>query len=196
MLASITPLGERGRQARWAITMAAFVIGSVAAGCGAGALAGTMGAVVLPSSFGTRQRLAILALVALVALAVDGGPFAVPGPRRQVNERWLDEYRGWVYGVGFGAQLGLGVSTVVSSAATYLMLIAALLTGSVSGGVLIAGCFGAVRGLTLLAGAHVRTPGQLLVLHARLRRWRAPAERLGLVTLTAILALAVAGSLG
>ena len=58
----------------------------------------------------------------------------VPGPRRQVNERWLDEYRGWVYGLGFGAQLGLGVTTIVTSAATYVALFAALLSGTPAAG--------------------------------------------------------------
>src|SRR5439155_453196 len=32
MLASITPLGERGRNATWSITVTAFVIGAIAAG--------------------------------------------------------------------------------------------------------------------------------------------------------------------
>ena len=76
----------------------------------------------------------MLAAVLLIALAVDLRPGAAPGPRRQVNERWLDEYRGWVYGAGFGAQLGIGVTTVVTSAATYAALLAALLAGSAAGG--------------------------------------------------------------
>ena len=46
-------------------------------------------------------------------LAVDLSNRTVPGPRRQVDERWLDRYRGWVYGVGYGSQLGLGIVTVV-----------------------------------------------------------------------------------
>ena len=65
----------------------------------------------------SASRLAAAVLLELL-------PGRMPGPRRQVNERWLDEYRGWVYGLGFGAQLGLGVSTVVSSAATYVAIIA------------------------------------------------------------------------
>jgi hypothetical protein len=31
-----------------------------------------------------------------------------PSWQRQVDERWLTTYRGWVYGAGFGFQLGAG----------------------------------------------------------------------------------------
>ena len=89
-------------------------------------------------------------------------PQAAPGPRRQVNERWLDEYRGWVYGLGFGAQLGLGVTTVITSAATYVGA-AGRRPERVAGA--RCGhrrrCSALVRGLTPLAAARVRTPPQL-----------------------------------
>ena len=48
-------------------------------------------------------------------------------PAGRSTSAGCDEFRGWVYGLGYGAQLGLGVSTVVSSAATYVALLAALL---------------------------------------------------------------------
>src|SRR5436309_5847921 len=151
MLASITPLGERGRQAHWGITVTAFLLGATAAGALAGVVAAAIGAALLPSTFGTHARLAVLAAVVLVAIILDLMPSRVPGPRRQVNERWLDDYRGWVYGLGYGAQLGLAVTTIVSSAATYAALLAAMLTADAAHGALVAGCFGAVRGLTPLA---------------------------------------------
>jgi len=88
-----------------------------------------------------------------------------------VNERWLDEYRGWVYGVGYGVQLGVGLTTVVSSAAMYVALLAAFLAGP-RDGALVFGCFGALRGLTPLAAAHVRTTGQLMAVHRTLASWR------------------------
>ncbi|MGI8904686.1 MAG: hypothetical protein ACR2IP_13780 [Solirubrobacteraceae bacterium] len=196
MLASITPLGERGRQARWPITLAAFVLGNLAAGCAAGALAGGVGDIVLPVSFGGHLRLLTLATAALVSIVLDAGPVALPGPRRQVDERWLDRYRGWAYGLGYGLQLGLGVTTVVTSAATYIAIVAACLTATAAGGALILGCFGAARGLTLLAGAHVRTPQRLIALHAWLERRRRLSGRAGLASLTAIFLLAATGGLG
>src|SRR5436305_932779 len=194
MLASITPLGERGRGSRWSVTVVAFLIGAVVAGAAEGALLGAIGAALL-DEINSHARLALLAVALLVALALDLRPAGAPGPRRQVNERWLDEFRGWVYGVGFGAQLGLGIGTVVSSAATYAALLAALLSGSVLGGMIVLGCFGAVRGITPLAAARVRDPEQLLSLHARLERWRAPAARLGHALLSALVLAAVTGAL-
>src|SRR5437763_3403769 len=110
MLASITPLGERGRRSHWGLTAAAFLIAATVAGAAAGALLGAAGSVVL-SGVAVSGRVAVFAAGAILALVVDVSPLRVPGPRRQVDERWRDEYRGWVYGVGYGAQLGEGVTT-------------------------------------------------------------------------------------
>jgi hypothetical protein len=189
MLASITPLGERGRHSRWGITVSFFLLSAVAAAAAAGGLLGALGSVVHPA----HARLAVLLVAVGVAIVLDGLPRAVPGPRRQVDERWLDRYRGWVYGAGYGAQLGLGVTTIVSSAAMYVAFLAALLSGSVVAGAVVLGCFGAVRGLTPLAAAGVRSHRQLLEFHRGLARWRG-AVRWGAVAAQAgmlVLALAL-----
>jgi|SRR5579884_844008 len=188
MLASITPLGERGRQSRWGLTMTAFALAAGAAGAAAGALAGALGGLAIGPVLGTRGRLAMLALALLAAALVDLLPGAAPGPRRQVNERWLDEFRGWVYGAGFGAQLGLGATTVVASAATYVALVAAALSASPASGALIVGGFGAVRGLTPLLAARVHTPGALLELHRRFAAWQ-PRARWATVAVLAVSAM-------
>jgi sulfite exporter TauE/SafE len=190
MLASITPLGERGRHTSWALTVSAFLIGATAAGAALGALLGAFGSLLPAMSDSVRE--AIFAAAALVAFALDAGRRRTPGPNRQVNERWRDQYRGWVYGLGYGAQLGLGVTTVVSSAATYLAMWAAFLSGSGARGALIMGVFGLVRGLTLLAAAGVRAPEQLLALHRWLARWRTTARLASTGLLVAICALAIA----
>jgi hypothetical protein len=195
MLASITPLGERGRHRSWSVTVTAFLLGSAAAGALLGALIGAVGALLIPASAGSQPRLAALALAALAALALDASG-TVPGPARQVNERWLDEYRGWVYGAGFGAQLGAGVFTVVTSAATYVALLAALISGGSARGAAVVGAYGVIRGLTPLAAARVRSPGQLLALHRALGRSRALSARGGLLVLTAVLVVSVVGSVG
>ena len=193
MLASITPLGERGRRSRWTATVVAFLLGATAAGVLAGALLGLAGSLLSPAVLGWSARLAVLALAALVALALDVGPLRVPGPRRQVNERWRDEYRGWVYGVGYGAQLGLGVTTVVSSAATYVALLAALLSGSPARGMLMVGLFGLVRGAQPLMTVRVHRPDQLLDLHTWLLRWRWRAVSFCVTLTGAIAVLAAVG---
>jgi hypothetical protein len=194
MLASITPLGERGRQSTWAVTVTAFVIGGVAGGAAIGALAGVAGRLILPASVTAGARLAALAVIVLLAIALDARADSVPGPRRQVNEHWLHRYRGWVYGLGFGAQLGFGVTTVVSSAATYVALAAAFLSRSPADGALIAGCFGLVRGLTPLAAARIDRPERLIAFHAGFDHARAIAVRAGVAALGAILAVAIAGA--
>jgi len=194
MLASITPLGERGRGSTWGVTMVAFALAATAAGATAGAAMGAVGRTLFGSG-GGHARLAVLAIAMLVALALDARPEGAPGPHRQVNERWLDEFRGWVYGLGFGAQLGVGVTTVVSSAATYAAMLAALESGGAWRGALVLGSFGAVRGLTPLVAAGVRRPDQLIALHARLDRLRRPAARGGLAALAALVVVATAGAL-
>jgi len=195
MLASITPLGERGRHSRWGITVTAFVLGATIAGAALGALAGELGAVAVPGSVGLGARLAALAVVGLVAAVLDAGGDRVPGPHRQVNEDWLTAFRGWVYGLGYGAQLGLGITTVVSSAALYVALIVAVATGEPVRGALVVGCFGAVRGLTVLVAAGVRRPAQLIGLHALLSRWREPSRNAGIAALGAIATAALIGAL-
>jgi hypothetical protein len=139
-------------------------------------------------SAGARLPAVVAALA--VAVAVDLAAPAAPGPRRQVNERWLDEYRGWVYGLGYGAQLGLGLSTIVSSASTYVAFVAAFVAGP-AGGALIVGCFGALRGATPLVAAWVRTPRQLMAVHRGLARWRVPVRQGSTAALAALCLLAL-----
>jgi hypothetical protein len=189
MLASITPLGERGRQGHWTVTVAAFALGATGAGAVAGALLGGLG-MLLPGGFTGHARTVVVALALIAALALDLSATTVPGPRRQVDERWLDRYRGWVYGLGFGSQLGLGVVTVITSAATYVVLLCALASGHPLTGAAIMGLYGALRGLTPLLAAGVRTPQHLMALHTRLRGADAATARAGAAV------LAVAGTLG
>src|SRR5689334_17066249 len=188
MLASITPLGERGRHSHWGITVSAFLVGATAAGAAAGAVLGALGSIVLPA----RTGLAVLACAIAVSVVLDAVYRRVPGPRRQVDERWLDRYRGWVYGAGYGAQLGLGVTTIVSSAATYVALVAAFLSASTGSGALILGCYGAVRGLTPLAAGGVRSQRQLLEFHRALSRWRSRARWGAVAAQAGMLVLALA----
>lgn len=190
MLASITPLGERGRQSHWIITVTAFLLGAAGAGALLGLALGLAGSRAFGSWLSEDARFAVLAAGSLAALGLDAGPARVPGPRRQVDERWRDQWRGWVYGLGYGAQLGVGVTTIVSSAATYLALAAALLSGSPGAGALIVGVFGALRGATPLLTAGINRPDQLVALHRGLERWR----RFGALGTSAVLAGIVAGA--
>jgi hypothetical protein len=192
MLASITPLGERGRHNRYPLTITAFIVGSAGAGALGGLVLGAIGAVFV-SGLSAGVRLGALAVALAVAIVLDARPRPVPGPRRQVNEQWLDRYRGWVYGVGFGAQLGIGASTVVTSAATYVAMAAALLSASPGSGALILGVYGAVRGITPLLAVRSATTSQLMALHTALARAAAPVARVSLTALIAVFIAAVVG---
>lgn len=170
MLTSITPLGERGRGQRYAVTLTAYVVGGLLGGATTGVLLGAVGSL-LP-------ELPVLLLAGTALLAAGLADLrGVRIGRRQVDEDWLTRYRGWVYGAGFGYQLGLGVVTVVTSAATLAVLAVALLTQSVLGGLLVGLVFGAARALPAVALGRARTHGQLRVLAARLDQQARPFAR-------------------
>jgi hypothetical protein len=191
MLASIHPLGERARGNRWGLTFSAYLLASTIAGGLLGGLLGLVGAMV-GSAIGTATGAPLLLLVAAIALAaalvfdLGIGNSPLPSVRRQVDRAWLDRYRGWVYGVGFGFQLGLGVATIVTTAAVYLTLVLAFVSTSGTTGMVIGATFGAPRAATLAAAAKVRDPAQLRALYRSLDRWRPPVQ--GLVVGTELLA--------
>jgi hypothetical protein len=195
MLGSITPLGERGRGMRWGITATAFVAGSAIGGALVGGLLGLAGGPVA-APLGSTAALALLAVAAGVGLLLDVGPVRLPSVRRQVDERWLRTYRGWVYGGGFGLQLGAGMTTIVTTSAVYLTFAAAALSGGVRGGLVVGLAFGLARAWTLAPASAVRSPGALLRADAFLRRWEAPARRVSLAALggVALAALAMAAA--
>jgi hypothetical protein len=106
---------------------------------------------------------------ALLVAASDArlGGFRLPAHYRQVNERWLDQFRPWVYGAGFGWQIGLGLATYVKTAALYLLILLAALTGSPETALALCGLFGLVRGLAVLLGRGITTPAALASFHRR-----------------------------
>lgn len=190
MLASITPLGERARHAKWPATAAVYVLGTVAGGAALAALAGLAGSVVLGSA-ALRLRVALVGVALAVGLAVELARGSVPGPRRQVNEQWLGRYRSWVYGLGFGVQLGAGVTTVVVTSAAYVVPVAAFASASWETGAAIGAVAGALRGATVLASGWITTPERLMRFHDRVRAWQRPVRAIVLLTQLAFAALAI-----
>ncbi len=197
MLGSITPLGERSRGRRWGATVTAYAIGSILGGAAMGAIAGAIGVLAL-GRLSQPQALAILAVLAALGLAADlhVGGLRLPGPRRQVDERWLHRYRGWVYGIGFGFQLGFGLLTIVTTSTVYLTTAAAGLSASIPAAIAIGALFGAARASTLLAARSIRTPAGLVAIDGMLRR-REPVARkaaLAATVVVVVVSLAVAVS--
>ncbi len=164
MLTSITPLGERSRGNRYGLTVGAYLVGSALGGATTGLVLGGLGALVAaPTPAPARLGLAaaVCALAATADAVAAGTGRRLPGGRRQVDEDWLTRYRGWVYGGAFGFQLGLGVVTIVTSAATPALLALAVLCADVRAGLALGLAFGLVRGLPLLALRGVHAPQRL-----------------------------------
>lgn len=185
MLASISPLGERARASRWWLTTTAYVLSSTLAGAAAGALAGGLGGLVPErwrwSPVGLLLAAALLLAGLLLDLGVGGA--RLPSWRRQVERSWVGRYRGWVVGVGFGAQLGLGVVTIVTSSTVYATWLLAALGGSPAGGALVGGVFGLVRALPLALTARVHTRAQLWDVLRAVERHAPRADRVARLTI-------------
>jgi hypothetical protein len=189
MRPSINPHGERGRNQRYRVTVTAYVIASTLAGALLGGVLGLAGTPVAAPSL----ALGIVAGVAIAGHVLDAHAFGlrVPGPRRQVDENWLVAYRGWVYGAGFGMQLGVAFATIVTASATWVAFACALFAGTAPAGAVIGATFGLARALPILAAARVGDPSALHGLARRLERLRPRVA----VTTTAVQGAAAAGLL-
>ena len=176
MMATINPLGERARGNRWWRTATALVAGCLlggvalgAAGGGAGWVAGRVGT--LPAGAAAVLVAAAVATAGVVELA----GWVVPTRRRQVDEAWVGRYRGWVYGAGFGVQLGAGLATTVTTVAVYATVAVVVVLGAAGevGGAAVAGAlFGLGRALPVVAGWGLHDPA---LLRSRLGRMTAAA---------------------
>ncbi len=193
MMSSITPVGEVARGQRWSMTAAAYLVGSALGGL-------ALGGVAALASLGTRAvlddtaALLVLALVATLGVLADRGVLPLPTWRRQVDDGWMHTYRGWVYGFGFGIQLGAGVLTIITSAIVWVMVAAAALAPEPGWAIAVGGTFGLVRALPVLLFARATSPSTLHDAFRSVERWREPAQRVSLAAqaLVAVGALAAA----
>lgn len=170
MLSTITPLGEAGRGTPYATSAAWFVGGAVVGGtCLGGTLAGVAALVAAAGGASPGLVAGLVALAALAAAASDTrlGGMQLPFHRRQVNELWLDRFRPWVYGAGFGWQIGVGFATYVTSAGLYLLVVLAALRADPVLALAAGAVFGAVRGLAVLLGHGLTDPAALRRFHKR-----------------------------
>jgi hypothetical protein len=181
MLSTITPLGESGRGRSYRTTATWFVVGAAAGGACLGAVMAGLAAVVRDAGPLARSpgALGATALVACtVAVSSDTRILGVQLPvhHRQVNERWLDEFRPWVYGAGFGWQIGTGVATYVMTAGVYLLVVLGALSADPALALILGCAFGTLRGLAVLLGRAIHDPGELRRFHRRFASWE-PASR-------------------
>ena len=195
MLSTITPFGERGRGHRYGATCGWFVLGAGVGGLALGGLAASL-AVAVQATGASATVVGALALGATMVAALSDAGLAgarLPVHFRQVNERWLDAYRPWVYGAGFGFQIGCGLATYITTAAVYLTVVLAALTASPVVALLVGVVFGLLRGLAVGLTRNRRTPTALLAFHQRFALLQPWADRAVLAALAmSAVALAVA----
>jgi hypothetical protein len=193
MLSTITPMGERARRHTYGGTAAWFVLGGLLGGATLGFGAAVLAALVGSVDLAPGAALGVGGVLAMVGAASDGnvGGFRLPGHRRQVNEVWLDRYRSWVYGAGFGWQIGVGLSTFIVTAAVYLLIALAALTGEPLVAFAVCTGFGLLRGLAVLLSRHATTAERLQALHRRFDELSAPSWRLTIAAQVAIGAVAL-----
>lgn len=198
MLSTITPIGERGRNNRYPATAAWFIVGAVLGGATLGAGAALLAAGVDALDLSGEALAGMGAALGAVAIASDLqlGGFRLPSHTRQVNEGWLGQYRRWVYGSGFGWQIGVGLATYVTTAAVYLMIALAALTASPLAAFAVVTGFGLVRGLAVLLGRNLSTPQRMMALHRRLDELLPTAQRAVVLVQAAVVAVAAAAAWG
>jgi hypothetical protein len=196
MLATVTPLAERGRGHRYRSTAAWFIAGGTAGGATLGLVMAGLALGVRAASPSTVALAAVACIVAIVAAASDArlGGFRLPFHSRQVNERWLDQFRPWVYGAGFGWQIGVGLATYIKTAALYLMIVLAALTASPAAALAIGTLFGLVRGMAVLLGRGITSPAALAAFHRRFTT-AGPIVLAAVVACEVLVAVAFAGVL-
>jgi hypothetical protein len=197
MLSTITPLGEAGRGNRFRTTAIWFILGATLGGATLGVGAAVLAAIVGVLGVTTTTALALAAVLAVVSAVADAGLFGIriPYHRRQVNELWLDDYRSWVYGSGFGFQIGLGFATYIMSSALVLLVALAALTGNPLTAIAVGILFGFARGLGVLPGARLTTPAKLAGFHQRFDA-RAAASRQLVIAVQLAVAVVAATAVG
>ncbi len=193
MLSQLTPLGEAGRGQKYARTAAWFVAGTIGGGLTLGGLTALGAAFVAATGCSTDTAVALAAVGALAAAAIDARVlgFGPPWLCRQVNEAWLSQFRPWVYGGGFGWQIGAGVTTYVMTAAVPLLIGVGALSGSPAIAFALGGLFGSLRGLAVFLGARIRTPDALYAAHRRFDAWTRPVRD---AVIAVLLGVAVVGA--
>lgn len=96
----------------------------------------------------------------------------MPQMHRQVERSWMLSMPLNLTAIGYGLQLGSGVSTRVTNFLTYVVLAAAVLTHSVEGGALTMAAFGVARSLpAIFVGPFAGNPQRSLALALRVEEW-------------------------
>lgn len=195
MLSQLTPVGEASRGYRYRSTATWFILGAIVGGATLGAVMAALAAAVSALGAASSALLGAAAVLAALGATIDGGVlgFAPPFFKRQVNEYWLSKYRAWVYGGGFGWQIGAGVTTYIMTAAVFVTIGFGGLTAGPWAALALGTGFGLARGLAVLVTARTRSTAELFALHRRFDALGEPVRRAVIVVQLAV-ALVAAGA--
>jgi hypothetical protein len=188
MLSTLNPVAERARGHRFWVTACWYISGAVVGGAllGVGCALVAVGYGELDAPSSVAWSLALAGSSAAVLSDARIGGWSLPLHPRQVDERWVDRYRRWLYASGYGVQIGTGLATYIMTAGVYLLALLAALTGSfaqaLAGGV----AFGLVRGFCVVAAARGRTPELLRVVMRRIDSWAGPSALAAAVASAAV----------
>jgi MFS family permease len=198
MLSQLTPVGEASRGYRYGTTAAWFVTGAVVGGAMLGGVMALLAAGFAALDVTAATALGLVAGLAIVSAAVDAGVLGISPPffLRQVNEDWLGRYRSWVYGSGFGWQVGAGVTTYIMTAAVFLTIAMGALTAGPIAALSLGILFGLVRGLAVLLTARLRSTAELFDLHRRFDALGEPVRRSVIVVQLVVAIVAIGAAFG
>jgi hypothetical protein len=121
---------------------------------------------------------------------------APPFYKRQVNEYWLSKYRAWVYGTGFGWQIGAGVTTYIMTAAVFVTIAFGALTAGPVAAMAVGMVFGLARGLAVLLTARSRSTADLFALHRGFDALGEPVRRAVILVQFAVAVVAAGAAWG
>ena len=200
MVETISPVVHGGR-ARWLGTLALHTLGATGTAVVFGAALGWTGRVLgapwqRPGSLVLATVSAVYAVGALTRLRVP-----VPQLRRQVPDWWRTFFGRSFAAVLYGAGLGVGFMTYLSTGTLVVVAIAAAASGRPEMGAILVGPFGLVRGLSAAVSWRSTTQEQSRALVDRLvsapgwSRGAANGIVLGLISFAAV-AASVRGSAG
>ena len=193
MLSTITPVTEQGRGRTYWGTVPWYLIGALAGGATLGGAAALLSIPVGAADLAPEVALGIAGLFTVVSVFSDlgVGGFRLPRHKRQVDRFWLDDYRSWVYGTGFGWQIGVGLATYIVTTAVYVTVLIAILSGSPGEALLLGLLFGGIRGLAIFLGSGATTLDKLHALHRRITELEPGSRLVMFVVQTAVATVAL-----
>lgn len=156
MVETITPV-VHGSRKRWSVAVAAHTIGAAASAALFGAVLGALGGV-LGAPWGAGGPLLVAMLAAAYGVAeLAGRALPVPQARRQVPEWWRTFFGPIPAAALYGAGLGIGFLTYLSSGALVAASAAALASGRPLLGAVVVGAFGVARGASIIVVGRARS---------------------------------------